>query len=268
VAGALLAGILFAQRFPAEAHQLAGTLTGTYVGGSLNFAAVGRAVGLPDDLFVAASAADNILTAAWIGVTLLFPRPTRRPAAAVPETTGDDPKGPWGAGSPLSLGDLAWLLALGLALVLAAERTAQLTPGVPSILWLTTFALAVAQLPPVRRLAGSFELGMLALHAFFVLIGIGSRVAEILTVGLAVFWFTLLVVAVHGMVTFAAARLARLDGDTTAVASQAAVGGPSTALALASARGRPDLLAPGAIAGLLGYALGNYLGLGVAYLLG
>jgi uncharacterized membrane protein len=130
---------------------------------------------------------------------------------------------------------------------------------------LTTFTLGVAQLPAVRRLRGAFHLGILALNLFFVVIGIGSRAAEILAVGLEVFYFTATVVLIHGLVTFAVARLVRLDVETTTVASQAAVGGPSTAMALAIARHRPGLALPGLMAGLLGYAVGDYLGLAVAY---
>jgi uncharacterized membrane protein len=107
---------------------------------------------------------------------------------------------------------------------------------------------------------------VVALNLFFVTIGIGSRLAEIARVGLEVFWLTAAVVLVHGVLTFGLARLARLDVETTAVASQAAVGGPPTALALAIARGRPGLALPGLMAGLLGYALGNYAGLAAAWL--
>jgi uncharacterized membrane protein len=66
--------------------------------------------------------------------------------------------------------------------------------------------------------------------------------------------------------TFAGARLARLDAETAAVASQAAVGGPSTALALAVSRGRHTLALPGMLSGLLGYALGNYVAFAAARL--
>ena len=71
-------------------------------------------------------------------------------------------------------------------------------------------------------------------------------------------------VLIHGVLIYGIARLGRLDLETISVASQAAVGGPSTALALAIARGRSELALPGTIVGLLGYAVGNYAGLGVA----
>ncbi len=51
------------------------------------------------------------------------------------------------------------------------------------------------------------------------------------------------------------------------MASQAAVGGPSTALALAVAREWPGLALPGMAVGLLGYAVGNYAGYGIGWLM-
>jgi len=303
-----------------EAWKLAGVLTSTYTGGSLNFAAVGRALALPDSLFAAAAAADNVMTAIWMGATLvlpvwlrrLYPPPpreldwgpgdtggaadepgvaatraggaaARRTAAAreVAEAGGAaggsatptpppgrrDPRArlPTLTGEPLRPLDVTLLLALGLGLLLAAEALAARLGGV-AILWLTTLALLAAQLPPVRRLRGALPLGVVALNLFFVTIGIGSRFAEIARVGFEVFYLTAAVVALHGVLTFGLARVARLDAETTAVASQAAVGGPSTALALAIARGRPALALPGLMAGLLGYALGNYAGLAAAWL--
>lgn len=221
-----------------------------------------------------------MVTALWMVATLLLPGwlgrfwppapgetpskdRTERPARP---SRNDDRAGPGLAPVPFHLLDVAVLLALGLGLQLAAEATARaLSWPVPSVVWLTTYTLAVAQLPPVRRLTGSLQLGTLALNLFFVVIGIGSRVSEILAVGLEVFYFTAVVVLIHGVVVFAGARLARLDVETTAVASQAAVGGPSTAMALAIARRRPGLALPGLMVGLLGYAVGNYLGLAVAY---
>lgn len=261
-----------------ETWKLAGTLVGTYSGGSLNFVAVGRALELPDSLFTAAAAADNVVTALWMVATLLLPAwlgrfypplPSESPvqANAKAEADEDEPAPAVLAPVDLRVLDLAVLLAVGLGLLLAAEATAAALPWpVPSVVWLTTYTLAVAQLPPVRRLIGALHLGTLALNLFFVVIGIGSRVSEILAVGVEVFWFTGLVVLLHGLVVFVGARLVRLDVETTAIASQAAVGGPSTAMALAIARRLPRLALPGLMVGLLGYALGNYLGLAVAYL--
>ncbi len=278
---------------------------------------------MPDALFAATTAADNVMTALWLGATLTLPvwlaryypapaagtagpvhvsAPTspagtappaadaaapadsRTPATAAGRggratdggaratdggaraTDGGRPEHPFFAAVPLRLLDVSLLVAAGLLLLRAAGWTAARVPGIPEVLWLTTFALVAGQLPPVRRLAGAMQLGSLALHFFFAIIGIGSRLGEIARVGPEVFYIVALVVLIHGTLTFGLARVVRLDIGATAVASQAAVGGPSTALALAVARDWRALVLPGAVAGLLGYAVGNYAGFGVAYL--
>ncbi len=265
--GAILASLLFSSAFPEDGWKLGGVLTGTYSGGSLNFVGVGRALDLPEDLFAAASAADNVVTSLWMGATLMlplwlagwYPKPKRAAQKATTAAGIED-------GVELRPIDLALLGALGLVLVAGIEVLSPLLPG-PSIVWLTTAALLCAQLEAVQNLRGSLLLGGLALNLFFCAIGAASRLDRILDVGLDVLWITLTVVAVHGLLLYAGGRLLRLDLPTLSVASQAAIGGPSTAIALANARGWTSLTLPGAAVGLLGYAVGTYSGLAVAELL-
>jgi uncharacterized membrane protein len=277
--GAFVGALVFAGVFGDETWRLAGTLTGTYSGGSVNFVAVGRGVGLPDSLFAGATAADNLTTALWLGATLILPIWLRRfwpvpvPEGAPSETPtapaasrAPDEDHPFFVKRPISTLDLSVLLATGAALLVGAEALGRLTPAIPSVLWLTTLALAVGQLPAFRTPRGAMQLGTVALHLFFVVIGIASRISEIVAVGVEVFLYTLLVVGVHGVVVYGIGRAARLDLGTLSVASQAAVGGPSSALAVAVSRGWKGLVLPGILVGLLGYAVGNYLGFGLAYL--
>lgn len=275
-AGVLVAVLWLGDAFPEDGWRLAAVMTGTYTGGGLNFVAVGRAVELPDSLFVAATAADNVMTAVWIGATLMLPfwlgRAFRRrsagPAPTATATGNGEPERVEGFLSPVTLHPVALLelIALGFALILASETLAKHVPAVPAILWLTTLALAAAQIPHVRRLEGAMQLGLIALNLFFAIIGIYSRIGEILRVGPEVFYFTAVVVLVHGTLVYGAGYLLRLDVATVSVASQAAVGGASSAMALAVARNWRDLVLPGTIVGLLGYALGNYAGLAMAAL--
>ncbi len=90
--------------------------------------------------------------------------------------------------------------------------------------------------------------------------------AAIAQVGGSVFLYTLVVVGIHGIFLYSIGRLLRGSLPMMAVVSQAAVGGPSTAMAVAVARDWPALALPGIAVGLLGYALGNYAGFGIAYL--
>jgi uncharacterized membrane protein len=247
--GALVGATVLAGAFGDEAWKLAGVTTGTYSGGSLNFVAVGRELGLPPSLFAAATAADNIVTAIWFGATLMLPlwlSRGERKVAEVPGRTASSLPSIHEAPELRAL-DLTALFALGFTLIWAASRLSAAVPAVPSVLWLTTLALAAGQIPAVRRLSGAMLLGTVALHLFFTLMGISS-------------------VGVHGLVLYGVGKLARLSPGTLSVASQAAIGGPTTAMAMAIARRWPALILPGMAVGLLGYAVGNYLGFGIAHL--
>lgn len=268
--GALLGSLALRGLLTDDTWRLAGAFTATYIGGSVNFVAVGREVGMSEALFAGATAADNVTTAIWLAATLLIPLWFGRFFAPIPDaargSAGTDPGHPFFDGVKLSTLDLAMLLALGIALVMAASLVGRLIPAVPSVLWLTTFALVIGHIPAVRKLPGALQLGNLALVLFFVIIGIFSRIADIVAVGFQVFWFTIIVVGVHGLIVFGIGKLLRFDVALLAVASQSNVGGPSSALAVAVAREWPGLVVPGVILGLLGYAIGNYAGFAVAWL--
>jgi uncharacterized membrane protein len=301
--GALIGAMVFSGSIGAATWQLAGAFTGTYTGGSLNFAAVGRGLELPASTFAAAAAADAVTTAIWLGIVLMMPVllarlasksasaegpapssasaegsapnsasgdvPKPGPGAAPPGAAADEPDSnahPYWTRVPVSLFDLVLLAALGLAVLVAARWLSQEIGLVPEILWLTTIALILAQLPRVRRLSGAEQLGNLGLHLFFVVIGVRSLVRAMVQVGPEVFLYTLVVVAIHGIFLLLVGRALKGTLPMMAVVSQAAIGGPSTAMAVAVSRGWPALVLPGIAVGLLGYALGNYAGFGIAYL--
>ena len=312
MAGALLAAAVYGSHFGDDTWRIAGALTGTYSGGSVNFVSVGREVGLTGTLFAGLNAADAVMTALWLAATLMLPVWLGRfyaPVSAEGQDrangsgagngrtgeAGGAPAGGAPAGGALaddapaadapddaserrrhhpyfvregsSALSIAGLVAAGMILVFLSEWLGQVVPGIPSILWLTTLALVLGHSPLCRDARGAMQLGSVGLHFFFVLIGILSRVSEIVAVGAEVFVFTLIVVAVHGVIVFSGGKLLRLDVGTISVASQAAVGGPSSALAVAISREWRHLVLPGVVMGLFGYAVGTYLGLGVAYLL-
>jgi uncharacterized membrane protein len=268
-AGALAGAALLHGRIGPETWKLTGVFTATYTGGGVNFVAVGRGLNMSDALFVGATAADNVTTALWLAVTLTVPLWLGRGFAPIPAAARGEGEAraehPYFTPVQVSTLDLALLVAIGFGLITLAGAMASLVPAVHSVLWLTTLALLVGHIPAVRRTRGALQLGNLALLCFFVTIGIHSRIDAIITVGIEVFWFTVLVVLVHGFILFGLGRLFGFDIAILAIASQASVGGPSSALAVAVTREWPGLVLPAVVLGLLGYAIGNYLGFAMAW---
>jgi uncharacterized membrane protein len=160
--------------------------------------------------------------------------------------------------------DIALLAVIVLGTMWASALIGRVVEGIPAILWLTTIALVLAQIPRVGRIRGAGVIGNWLVLLFLASNGAKSVVANIVAVGPPVMWFALVTVGVHGVIIFGIGLLVRLDPRTLAVASQANVGGSASAMALASARGWAADLLPGIAVGLLGNAVGNYIGIAVA----
>ena len=275
-AGALVATYFLHDAVGPETWKLAGQYTGTYTGGGVNMVAVGRALETSPELFSAAVAADNVTTTLWMIVcfgALAFLAPFWRGVGRLNETPSNpSPKG----GMPVTSSpfmsslravtakDLASLAAISLGAVWLSGTLADLVPLLPEVLWLTMTVLVLAQLPQIRDIAGGPVIGAGILQLFLAGLGAQSIIAEIVRVGLSVFYFTVIVVAMHGLLLFGVGRFLRIDLGTLTVASQANIGGPASAMALATARGYSDRLLPGVAVGLLGYAVGNFVGFGIA----
>jgi uncharacterized membrane protein len=109
--------------------------------------------------------------------------------------------------------------------------------------------------------------GLLAVYLFLAVIGAFADVRQLSRLGglgITLLIFAGVTVLVHGVITFGAAWILRLDRDAAAVASQANVGGSTSALALARSLGREDLIVPGILAGSVGNAIGTFAGFMIA----
>lgn len=271
--GAIIGFLAVGRAVGPEAWKLAGQFAGTYTGGGMNFAALGRALDTSSDLFTAGIAADVALTAVWMAACLIAPLLMGRRGGAGDATRVDTPPSEGGVVQaltssvrPLVIADLAALVTIAIGTLWLAGQLAAWVPFLPEVLWLSTIALLLAQIPAIRTLAGGALLGNYLLLLFLAANGAQSVLANIFRVGPAVFWFAAITILVHGIGIFGVGRLFGIDAGTLAIASQANVGGPASAVALAGARGYTDRVLPGVAVGLIGYAVGNYSGFLVANL--
>lgn len=255
---------------------VAGMYTGTYVGGSINFNAVALEYGVVRDgiIYTASIVADNIVTAIWMVATLVLPRllaPLFRGISKTELAATGPVLGIEEDTEALHPVDLAVVLGLGAGGVWLAEWGAGLLAArgipVPTMLVLTGLALLLAQVPAVSRLKGPRVVGLFSVYLFLTVIGAFCdlrALVEVGRLGVLLLVFALVTVSMHGVITFATARLFRMDATIAAIASQANVGGGTSALACARSLGREDLVLPAVLVGSLGNALGNFLGFWVA----
>ena len=259
-----------------ESYQaIAGMMTGTYIGGSVNF----NAVALHYDVvregatFTGIVVADNIVTALWMVFTLGLPKLMKRfrpnPELKIQNAEqGSNEVNDKETMEPLQLG-----LLLGTGLIalfgsnLLSDALKESGINIPSILILTTVALVLAQFKPVQQLSGAKLLGMFAIYLFLAVVGAFCEVTALGDVGehaVGILVFTVAIVLVHGLFLVGVGWMFKLDWSIIAIASQANIGGGSTAMALAKSFNRNDLLLPAILAGSLGAGVGTYFGFLVA----
>nr|WP_271561538.1 DUF819 family protein [Congregibacter sp.] len=274
--GGAVMGLVLLDGIGPDTWKLSGQFAATYIGGGVNFAAVGQALNTSSEYFTAGVAADVIVTAIWLIICITIPayfgkRDSEQPVLDSTDESGASQSNTANllisTGAPFTLWDLAVLAATVMGCLWLSGVIATFIPVIPKIIWLTTLALVLAQTPAVQKLSGSLVLGNYLLLLFLATNGAVSVIARIIEIGPAIFYFALGTVLIHGVIIFGIGMMLKIDTKIIAIASQANIGGASSAMAIAGARGTPHLILPGIAVGLLGTALGNYVGLLVAQLM-
>ncbi len=250
---------------------IAGMLTGTYTGGSVNFNAVALEYDFQERGFLYAGtiAVDNVVTTLWIIVTLSFPAIVRKFWKDKKiRTAGENIDA--ADHEPINFRSLIWLLFLGVFAYYISEELTVLFPVIPSILTLSTIGILLAQTRFVAGLQGSHSLGLYLVYLFLAVIGAYceiSSVIELKEVGVTLLLFASAAVFLHGIIVILLGSLVYRDWEMISIVSQANIGGGTTAIALAETFNRKELIVPAILVGTLGNALGTYLGFLVVYLL-
>lgn len=279
VIGALI-GVALVDIGPLE-PQIVGTITSSYIGGSINFVATAEAVGIKDSsIYVAALSADAVGAVFFLFGLMMLPA-IRFVRLAMPSKYAVGPgengeqvyenAGTVSASPPFDLVRAA--NGLGISLVVCAVSTwlsklLEIESG--TILTVTTLSVLVANFakPLVRHVATEFEIGTLFMYMFFACLGAGANLGDVVGAALPILMFIVVMVTVHLVLMVIIGKLLRLDLAEMMIASNACILGPATAAALAAGKGWQQLVAPGILTGIFGYAIATFIGVALTALLG
>ncbi len=166
--------------------------------------------------------------------------------------------------------DIILLVGWAFVAILAADKLATWIPELPpvltqstwAILLVTTFGIAMSA-TPLKDVPGTEPLAMAFVYIYMTMIGAQADLSQI---GGAQ-WFLaagFICIALHLVVIFFSAKLFRVDVSMAATASVAAVGGAASA-PVAAGYHREELVPISIMLALIGYGLGNYLGVLTAW---
>jgi len=249
---------------------LSAVFSATYIGGSLNFAAVSEAIGFNDaNLLTASLAADNVVGTVFLMGLIAIPSVRFitnfygwTGHGSQPQETGDVEE----KSEPAPYSSMRLAIALGVAfLIIAISNTLAGLVGYPEtkLLFATVITVALASLLPQKMtsLTEAFPTGMLIMYCFFCIIGAGVDITTMIQKGLTIALFAAIILIVHISFILLVGRLFRLGLREVLVASNACILGPPTAVAMAGANGWRDLITPAILCGVFGYSIANFIAL-------
>ncbi len=290
--GAFIATFIFRDTIP-EVAKVAGMMTGSYIGGGVNFVAMTAAFNTSENIVNATIVADNFVMALYFFILIAIPGigfirkrfntpyedlVDRHEAAGNSDEMKTKAAMYWGK-KEISLQDIA--LAMGSAVVIVAvsvKLAAFFEAVIPTSNWfaqifnsllgnkylvITTLTMILASTFPnfFGNLKSAQELGTFLIYIFFVVIGVPASLTEIVKNSPLLFVYCFVIVLVNLLVLLVVGRLFKFNLEELLLSGNANIGGPTTAVAMAIAKGWNELVIPVMLAGISGYIVGNYLGI-------
>jgi uncharacterized membrane protein len=270
---------IFQGRGMKDLWKLAGMLIGVYTGGTPNLASLKMMLDVDADIYILTHTYDLIVGVFYLAFLMtigqkLFHRflpkfPIPLDDVSVRDLDGKDPF--WGI---LRRDKFVPLLkAYGLAILIFAigGGLSMLVPDqmlmVVVILTITTLGIAASLIPAINRIDKTFESGMYLILIFSIVVASMADVRNFAGLTPGLFGYVSFAVFGSLFLHVLLSKLFKVDSDTTMITSVAFICSPPFVPVIAGALGNRHVMVSGITIGIIGYAMGNYLGFLVANLL-
>lgn len=297
ICGALIGCVLLGSAIDGL-PKVAAMMTGSYIGGGVNFTALADAFKVSGTLVSSTIVADNLNMAIYFLILLaiagnaFFRRIYTHPLIDAVEKNGESDEGKtlaaqyWGR-KDISLRDIAMCVTYAVVVVtvskfIGATLGTVISPDAnwftkmcntflgSQYVWITLISMIFATFfeKQTSAMNGAQEIGTFFIYMFFFVIGVPASIMEILTNAPLLFVFCLIMVVVNMLFCLIGGKMLGFALEDILIASNANIGGPTTAAGMAISQGWNALVGPAMLVGTLGYVIGTYLGIIVGSLLG
>ena len=273
---------LFGRHVGTQAPEIAALITGCETGGTINMASLQMLLGVPSETFVMLNSYDMLVCFLYfvfllsIGIRLfrkflkIAPKDDKsaltEPQIEVNEQIIESHKNPYRILKTAKGWGQVWRILL--AVIICVGLSFGLTKLFPKgwfmpifILGISTFALIAANLKPVKKLTFSYDLGLYLIYIFSITIASMADVTKLnIREGLYAFLFLFFVIFVSLLLQVILSKLLKVDADMMIATSVALINSPPFVPIVVSAMNNKKVLVPGITVGIIGFALGNYLG--------
>ena len=299
---AIVGGYLLFGQGISQGAEIGGMLAGKCTGGTLNAAAIKEGLGISNETYVLLTTYDIVICFFYFvfllggGIRLfrwLYGEKGKRTLSAEDEAEikremaalkANPYKGLW---SKAGFAQMGKVLGLTLVVVVIAVALSYLIGWIfdadlanfmnekkggwfmaPFILMLTTLGIGLSFWKPVKKLDKSYDFGMYLIYIFSLAIASMADLSNLkIMENLNMIAFLIFAIFVSLFIHAIICRLFRVDADSMVISSVAFINSPPFVPMISNAMKNRASLVTGISAGLIGYAVGNYLGVLMAQLL-
>ena len=277
-------GFLIFRNVVPDSWKVAGMLVGVYTGGTPNLVSLKVALGVDPNLFVMTSTYDMIVGA----ITIIFfitagpkvfrailPPFKHRGDSGVTDEIIEEAESFEDFTGMLRKGRLLPLLkATGLALLIfiISYGISLLLPGISRmvvvILSITTLAVIASMVSWINKIEKTFQLGMYFILVFSFTVASMADLGVIFSIGfLGLFGYVMYAYFGTLVLHLLLSKIFRVNADDFLITTTAFVFSPPFVPVVAGALKNKDVIITGITVGIIGYIIGNYLGVGLGYFL-
>ncbi|MBQ8863301.1 MAG: DUF819 family protein [Rikenellaceae bacterium] len=281
VCAATVVGYLLFGKNLANGAQIGGMIAGKCTGGTLNMAALQVMLGVDNETYIMLNSYDIIICFIYfvfllsVGIKMfrklyrekrdveLSAEDQAEIERQVAQTKENPYKGIFSKEGWIQIGKimLATIIIVGIAAGIGFLTAPKGWFTVVFILMLTTLGIASSFLKPVRALTRSYDVGMYLIYIFSLAIASMADLSELnITGGLYQIGFMSFAIFVSLAIHALLCRLMKVDADSMVISSVAFINSPPFVPMISAAMRNKETLVTGLSAGLIGYAVGNYLG--------
>ena len=279
VTAAVLAGYFMFGRNMEDGAKVGGMLTGVYTGGTINLASLKVMLDVPEETFILLNSFDMAISFLYltfllsVGIRLFRRWLPVEASEADQDVKGPDKDQPFkGLFTKQGLRDALFLLGVD-ALIIGVSAGLGLLAGDGAfmtvlILSLTTLGIAASFWKPIKKRKYGYDIGMYCIYVFSVVVASMADLRSLSISGsLNMLGYLTFVIFFSLLLEVLAAKPLKVDADTMTVSSVAYICSPPFVPMMAAAMKNKSVLAGGLSVGVVGYAVGNYLGFLIARLL-
>jgi uncharacterized membrane protein len=280
VVSVIFAGyFLFAGQEDENMWKVSGMLVGVYTGGTPNLASLKLMLGVDANTYILTHTYDLIIGVVYLAFLMtvgqrLFLRflvayPIRNKGFQAGNISAvESYEGMFSRSNfiPLMKTYCAALIILGIS-VSVSLLVAPDAKMIAIILSITSLGITGSLIPAINRTEKTFESGMYLILIFSLVVSSMAHISSFAGIAHGLFFYISFAVFGSLLMHVALARLFRIDADTVIITSTAMICSPPFVPVVAGALKNREIVVPGLTIGIVGYAVGNYLGFLVANLL-